>query len=180
MVRWIALSSLAGGGARDFLGILRRSIDIAREREDINRRPKVGAEDVNKAAGEYDSTKRDELKKDTYTDEEDKLQKTFEKVKSFCLDKANSNCFLIEQGSKGVEIEALNELVDLKLLHRIKSRVTVNTATQKGKLFEAFMLDLSQYSASRKRRGIELVEFWKAGTDLKLRKASLILCLSEL
>jgi hypothetical protein len=90
------------------------------------------------------------------------------------LETANSNCFLVEQSATGAEIDSLNELVDLKLLHRIKSRVTVNTASQKGRLFEAYMLDLSQYSASRKRRGLEIIEFWTPGSELKLRKASLI------
>lgn len=164
----------SGGVARDLLGILRRSIDQARERDDLDRRPKVGAEDVNKAAGEYDSTKRDEFKKDTYTDEEAHLNSMFGRVKDFCLEKANANCFLVEQEAAGPGVDAIKELVDLKLLHRIRSRVTINTATQKGKLFEAYMLDLSQYSAARKRRGLEMIEFWKAGTDLKLRKASLI------
>ncbi|MDA8563002.1 hypothetical protein N9L06_00970 [Mariniblastus sp.] len=164
----------SGGVARDFLGILRRSIAFARERDNLENRPRVGAEDVNMAAGEYDSTKRDEFKKDTYSDEEIALQITFDRVRDFCLDTANSNCFLVEQSATGPEIDSLNELVDLKLLHRIRSRVTVNTATQKGKLFEAYMLDLSQYSASRKRRGLEIIEFWTPGSELKLRKASLI------
>ena len=44
----------SGGVARDFLGIFRRSIGIARNRSAGARGPKIGVEDVNAAAGEYD------------------------------------------------------------------------------------------------------------------------------
>lgn len=164
----------SGGVARDFLGILRRAIDVAREREDLDRRPKLTAEDVNVAAGEYDTTKQDEFRKDTYTEEERSLNRVFQRLRNFCLDDANSNCFLIEQDYRGPMMDAINELVDLKLLHRIRSRVTVNTRTQRGKLFQAYMLDLSQYAGARKRRGLDIIEFWKPGTDNLLRRAKLI------
>ena len=48
----------SGGVARDFLGIFRRSIGIARNRNSGARGPKIGVEDVNAAAGEYDQYKR--------------------------------------------------------------------------------------------------------------------------
>jgi hypothetical protein len=46
----------SGGVARDFLGLLRRSILIARERGATARGRKIGIEDINGAAGEYDSS----------------------------------------------------------------------------------------------------------------------------
>lgn len=164
-----------GGVARDFLGILRRAIDVARERGDLDRRPKITAEDINVASGEYDITKQDEFRTDTYSDEEQSLNNVFNNIRDFCLNEVNSNCFLIEQDYRGPVRVAINELVDLKLLHRIRSRVTVNTRTQRGKAFEAFMLDLSQYAGSRRRRGLNIIEFWRPGTDNDLRRASLIL-----
>ena len=36
------------------------------------------------------------------------------------------------------------------------------------------MLDVSQYTGSRKRHNFELVEFWKAGSDEQLRRVKLI------
>jgi hypothetical protein len=36
------------------------------------------------------------------------------------------------------------------------------------------MLDLSQYAGARKRRELELVEFWKPSSKEALRKISLI------
>jgi hypothetical protein len=73
---------------------------------------------------------------------------------------------------RGNEVALIHELVDLKLLHLVRSRVTVSG--RRGKIFEAYMLDLSQYAGARKRRGLEMIEFWKPGVQESLRKASLI------
>lgn len=164
----------SGGVARDFLAIFRRSVVAARERGiDSSRGENVGAEDVNVAAGEYDTAKREEFKRDVFEDEESSLDAVFSEVRQFCLDTANSNCFLVDKDRRDKKVEAIHELVDLKLLHLIRSRVTVNT--RQGRLFEAYMLDLSQYAGSRKKRGLELVEFWRSDAKDRLRKASLIL-----
>ena len=66
----------------------------------------------------------------------------------------------------------IHELVDLKLLHLVRSRVTVSG--RRGGIFEAYMLDLSQYAGSRKRRGLNIIEFWKPESKEHLRRASLI------
>jgi len=167
----------SGGVARDFLSIFRRSVIVARERgSDTSRGPKVGAEDINVAAGEYDSTKREEFKRDTHADEETSLDKVFAEIRDFCLNTIGANCFLIDKDASGPMVDSLHELVDLKLLHVIRSRVTVNT--RKGRIFEAYMLDLSQYAGARKRRNFTLIEFWTSGDRDALRKASLILATS--
>ena len=62
--------------------------------------------------------------------------------------------------------------MDLKLLHLVRSRVTVSG--KKGRLFEAYMLDLSQYAGARTKRGLDLIEFWKETSAEQLRRASLI------
>ena len=69
----------SGGVARDFLGLLRRLIIIARERGDTARGGKVGVEDINAAAGEYDSSKREELTRDTL-DERQELEEEFARI----------------------------------------------------------------------------------------------------
>lgn len=159
----------SGGVARDFLSIFRRAVDVARERG----RDRINAEDINVAAGEYDSSKREEFKRDTYSDEEDSLDTVFQRVRDFCLEKVNSNCFLLNKDARGSHIDQIHELVDLKLLHLVRSRVTVKT-TRQGKIYEAYMLDLSQYAGARKRRGLEIVEFWKDDAADSLRRTSLI------
>lgn len=167
----------SGGVARDFLSIFRRSVVVARERgSGTHRGPRVSAEEINVAAGEYDTTKREEFKRDIYADEETSLDELFSTIRTFCLDSVGSNCFLIDKDAVGPMINGLHELVDLKLLHVIRSRVTVNT--HRGKIFEAYMLDLSQYAGARKRRNLKLIEFWRSGDRDALRKSSLILSTS--
>jgi len=85
----------SGGVARDFLGIFRKSINVAREREhrQNTRGPKVGIEDVNTAAGEYDTSKREEFKKDTL-DDSSELEEEFLRIVTFCTDQVETNVFL--------------------------------------------------------------------------------------
>jgi hypothetical protein len=161
----------SGGVARDFLSIFRRSVDIARERGGDHRGEKVGAEDVNVAAGEYDSSKREEFKRDTL-DDNVTLEDEFQRLRVFCLDKNNTNCFLLDKEQRGRDVDLIHELVDLKLVHLVRSRVTVSGRA--GRVFEAYMLDLSQYAGARKRRELQMVEFWEPSSKEALRKISLI------
>ena len=161
----------SGGVARDFLTIFRRSVNVARERGGSSRGEKIGAEAVNVAAGEHDTSKREEFKLDA-SDDEKQLDEEFQKVTEFCLERANSNCFLLDKNAKGPEVDLIHELVDLKLLHLARSRVTVSG--RKGMIFEAYMLDVSQYAGARKRRGLEIVEFWRRESEGRLRRAKMI------
>lgn len=164
----------SGGVARDFLTILRRSIDVARERREAgndSRGPRITAEDVNAAAGEHDPSKRDEMKRDTL-EERAALEAALTNVQQFCIDQ-EINCFLIEQGTETAGSKLLRELVDLRFVHLVKSRVTVRE--KKGVLFSAYMLDVSQYTGSRKRRELQMVNFWEAEALDRLRQPRFIL-----
>jgi hypothetical protein len=161
----------SGGVARDFLGIFRRSINAARERGANSRGPKIGAEDVNSAAGEYDTLKREEFRRDTL-DDQGILEDQFSNVRDFCLRFANKNIFLLDQDATKKHRDLIEELVDLRLLHKIRSRVTISD--RPGEVFEAYMLDVSQYTAARKRRELEIVEFWKPDFRERIRKTSLV------
>lgn len=160
-----------GGVARDFLSIFRRSVVVARERGGGPRGDKVGVEDVNVAAGEYDATKREDFKRDTL-DDSSPLDAEFQRIRQFCLEENNSNCFLLDKEQQHVEVDLIHELVDLKLVHLVRSRVTVSG--KRGRIYEAYMLDLSQYAGARKRRELKIVEFWKSDSTEALRKMSLI------
>jgi len=160
----------SGGVARDFLSIFRRSVTVARERGGGHRGEKVGAEDVNVAAGEYDSTKREEFKRDTIEEDEITLEAEFQRLNESCLIKNNTNCFILNKELRGKEVDLIHELVDLKLIHLVRSRVTVSG--RPGSIFEAYMLDLSQYAGARMRRRLNWIEFWKHPESL--RKATLI------
>ena len=162
----------SGGVARDFLGILRRSISIARNRTSGARGPKIGVEDVNVAAGEYDQYKTQELRRDTFTEEEQPIQAEFASIRDFCLQSANANCFLIRKDGDQSLFERIQELTDLRLVHKVRSRVTISS--RQGELFEAYMLDVSQYTASRKRRDFEIIEFWRPDSTERLRRVGLV------
>ena len=59
----------SGGVARDFLAVFRRAVDVVRQRSEGHRRPKIGSEDVIVAAGEHETSKREELKRDMLEDQ---------------------------------------------------------------------------------------------------------------
>jgi hypothetical protein len=161
----------SAGVARDFLSIFRRSIDIARERGGGPRGPKIGAEDVNVASGEYDTYKREDFNRDA-TEDSKVLNDLYDDISIFCLEKINTNCFLINKDSTSANVNLLHGLVDLKLLHLVRSRVTVSG--RPGLIYEAYMLDLSRYTGARKQREFKIVEFWKSSSTEILRRASMI------
>jgi hypothetical protein len=162
----------SGGVARDFLTIFNR---VARERlisGKFARGNKIGSEDVNVAAGQQGAYKEEDFNRDTGTDDRDRLISNFDEILSFCTMKIKANCILIEKDITSPHVDTINELVDLKFLHRAKTRVTVRDRT--GRLYDAYMLDLSQYAGERARKDFEMVKFWGPDSDDALRKASLI------
>ena len=160
-----------GGVTRDFLAIFRKAVDVAKERRSDHRGARIGSEDVNVAAGEHETSKREELKRDTL-DDQLQIEKQFEKIADFCIDTAKANLFLLDKASTGEEVELIHELVDLRLIHLVRSRITVSK--RPGKIFEAYMLDVSQYTGSRKRHNFEIVDFWKPESLEELRRVKLI------
>ena len=136
------------------------------------RGPKIGVEDVNAAAGEYDRYKTEELSRDTFKEEEQPIQSEFARIRDFCLQSANANCFLIEKDADQQLFDRIQVLTDLRLVHKVRSRVTISG--RQGRLFEAYMLDVSQYTASRKKREFEIIEFWRADSTERLRRIGLI------
>jgi hypothetical protein len=165
----------SGGVARDFLTIFRRALDFARERMaggDTARGERIGAEDVNRAAGENDKFKREDFSRDAGKEEQGRLLATFEEASEFCLAKAKANCFLVDKDFTNAHVANIAELVDLKFLHHVKSRVTVRD--RQHRLYDAYMLDLSQYAGERARQNFEIVEFWGRDADDTLRKGRFI------
>jgi len=165
----------SGGVARDFLTIFSRSIEVAKERVprgDLARGPKIGSEDVNVAAGELGQYKEEEFSRDTGTEDRDRLQSISSSIFEFCTERTKANCFLVEKDVSNETTAGINELIDLKFLHRARSRVTVRNRV--GRLYDAYMLDLSRYTGERARRNFEIVKFWEKGSDDTLRRANLI------
>jgi len=163
----------SGGVTRDFIGIFSGAISQAKNRRSGDYRgPKVGAEDVNLASGDYDPMKREEFKLDTDSDRE-VLELAFQKLVTFCTEKSKCNIFLVSQKLKGPVRDSVDQLIDLRLIHPVKSRVTLK-AGAKGELFEAYMLDLSQYTAARKVQKFQMLDLNEKETSEAMRKASFI------
>jgi hypothetical protein len=166
----------SGGVARDFLTIFRRAIDVARERGKTYRGERINAEDVNMAAGEHDTSKRDELKRDTIG-ERDRLEYALSAIQDFCLGN-KVNCFLVERESLSKGQTLLGELVDLRFVHVVESRTSVRD--ERGKLYTGYMLDISQYTGERRRRELQMIEFWKREEIDRIRQAKYVLDLAAL
>lgn len=133
----------------------------------------MGAEDVNVAAGDLDDFKREDFQRDTESEtDQEAILGAFNAIKEFCLKSAKSNCFLVEKDFRNEKTELVPNLVDLKFLHRAQSRVTVRNRT--GRLYDAYMLDISQYTGSRAIRNFDIIDFWGKDSDDSLRKASFI------
>lgn len=162
----------SGGVARDFLTIFRRSVDVARERPvTSNRGPRIGAEDVNRASGEHDQTKRDELRRDTAAEGE-RIEAALARIVEFCTEKAQSNCFLVQRDRHEEYIQLIAELVDMRMIHLVRSRTSV--AHRKGQAYIAYMLDLSQYTGDRKKRELNMISIWAPEGEDQLRLAKYI------
>jgi hypothetical protein len=169
----------SGGVARDFLTIFRKSIDFARERgSDDARGPRIGGEDVNRAAGEHDTSKRDELRRDAAKEETTRLETALAIIRQHCLEETEVNCFLIERDVETRRRPIVDELLDLKMLHLVHSRVTI--PVRPGKYYIAYMLDLSQYTGDRKRRNLEMLDFSADPGREALRRVKLIFDLTRL
>ncbi len=167
------LTIASGGVTRDFIGIFANSISLAKEREkEHHRGPKIGAEDVNLAAGDYAPLKQEEFKLDTDSEREE-LEAAFKKLVTFCTEKSKCNVFLIQQKLSGQIRDSIDQLIDLRLIHPVKSRVTLKKGAT-GELFEAYMLDVSQYTAARKVHQFQIVDLSARERDESIRKASLV------
>lgn len=164
----------SGGVARDFLGIFRRSLDEAKERLshklDHHRGSRISAEDVNKASGSYGETKQEEFQRDTL-EESAPLEMEFKRIKDF-VSQTKRNVFLIDQELASSQVDQINELIDLRLIHEIRNRITVTS--KPGKVYRAYILDVSQYTGERARKDVEIMEFWKDANKDRIRIASLI------
>lgn len=161
----------SGGVARDFLGILRRSISFARTRGGTTGGDRLGVEDVNAAAGEYYSSKREELLRDT-AEEGPVLENAFWRITQFCRRHSKTNVFLLDKDLPESAVQQIAELVDLRLIHKVRGRVTV--PNRASKIYEAYMIDVSQYTASRRMRNFRMVDFWRDGASNQFRQAGLI------
>jgi hypothetical protein len=78
-------------------------------------------------------------------------------------------CLLWHTYARGL----IEELMDLRLVHKVSSHETVSK--KQGKVFEAYMLDVSAYAEMRKKRGFDEIMFWGKARNERIRRITLVL-----
>ncbi|MBT1606945.1 ATP-binding protein [Curtobacterium flaccumfaciens] len=129
------------------------------------RRPKAratGVQDVNQAAGDAASAKINELEEDMAANSgvAERTLATLAAVRDFCLNEQSFTYFLVGYRDKEAApklYSLLTDLMDVRLIHLIDSGVS--DAHEAGSRSEAYMLDLSQFSGSRLKQNITVLDF---------------------
>lgn len=149
----------SGAVPRDYMVLAVSAINRTRRRPNART---TGVQDVNQAAGDAASSKIQELEEDMAVNSgvAERTLLTLKKVRSFCLDEESFTYFLVgyrdkEQTPKLYSL--LTDLMDVRMIHLVDSGVS--DAHQAGSRFEAYMLDLSQFSGSRLKQRISVLDF---------------------
>ena len=148
----------SGGVPRDFLVLSALAIETARQRANAR---STGVQDVNEAAGKFSQAKLRELEDDAASaiGQAKVRRDVLQRVRSFLLDDRATTFFRIDFLDKELhneEYTILQSLMDLRLLHLINS--SISDESQAGRRFEVYMLDLSQFSGSRLRKNLRVLD----------------------
>jgi len=149
----------SGSVPRDYLLLAANSILKAQERPNAKL---VGVQDVNRAAGDAAQIKIQELDEDLSIDSEwaQQARDALERIRAFCLDEKRYTYFRIAHRDKEDHTEAYDavaSLMDLRLIHLLNP--AVSDGKKAGVRYEAYLLDLSQYSGDRLRKNIHVLDF---------------------
>ena len=158
----------SAGVPRDLLLLCARAIQIARLRENART---VGTQDVNEAAGEAGSQKLLELEDDAASSvgkaqlrllamDIIRREIIFDRKHSFFRVNFRDKSNLPE------EYILLISLADLRLIHLVKA--SLSDGENAGEKSEVYMIDLSEYSGSRLRQDLSVIDL--QGDVLVLRK----------
>lgn len=155
----------SAGVPRDFLVLTARSIQIARGRPNVR---SVGTQDVNEAAGEAGQQKIADLEEDVASSSAQRIQ-ALDEVRKFTIGDRHCSFFRVgfkDKNEKPEEYAVLQSLMDLRLIHLIKG--SLSEAHAAGERSEVYMIDLSEYSGSKLKKDISVIEL--QGDALVLRK----------
>ncbi|ARU06716.1 hypothetical protein CCO03_07290 [Comamonas serinivorans] len=162
----------SGGVPRDFLTLCAASLQTARQRSNAKT---VGVQDVNNAAGIISQTKQQELEDDAAATSGRSaiLVASLNIVRDFLLSDQQITFFRIEFRDKELhqgEYRALQALADLRMIHLINA--SLSDPHHAGKRSEVYLLDLSQYSGSRLKQNLYVLDFEKGHMVLKRTRSS--------
>lgn len=149
----------SGAVPRDYMVLAVSALSRARRRPNSRL---AGVQDVNQAAGDAASSKIQELEEDMAANSgvaEQTLQ-SLAIIRNFCLIEESFTYFLVGYRDKEQQpklYSLLTDLMDVRLIHLVDSGVS--DSHQAGLRFEAYMLDLSQFSGSRLKQKITVLDF---------------------
>lgn len=157
----------SGGVPRDFLILGATAIQVARLRPSARA---AAVQDVNESAGKIAQTKLQELEDDAASSIGKAKSKVsaLSRLKQFLIEEKQTTYFRVdfldkEQHPK--EYELMQSLMDLRLLHLIHSGLS--DERHAGRRSEVYMLDLSQFSGTRLKRNLKVLDFTKGYLVLK-------------
>jgi hypothetical protein len=162
----------SGGVPRDFLTLCASSIQTARQRSKASA---VGVQDVNNAAGVAGQTKLHELEDDAaaVAGRSAVLITALNSLRAFLLTDKQITFFRVDFRDKevrGQEYRVLQALADLRMLHLINA--SLSDAQQAGQRSEVYLLDLSQYSGSRLKQRLRVLDFEHGHMVLKRTRST--------
>ncbi|MEU9965132.1 hypothetical protein [Streptomyces malaysiensis] len=149
----------SGAVPRDFLILAGSSIMKAQRRQNARL---VGVQDVTQAAGDAAQVKLQELEEDmaSNVDTATRTIAGLNILRNFCLEETGFTYFLIgyrDKEDNPNHYNVITELLDVRMIHLIDAGVS--DAHAAGQRSEVYMLDLSQFSGSRLKQGIQVLEF---------------------
>lgn len=157
----------SGGVPRDFLILSATAIQVARERPNAK---EARVQDVNEAAGRMAQIKLQELEDDAASSKgkaEARIE-ALRRLRAFLLEDRQITYFRVDFRDKEAnsnEYDLLQSLMDLRLFHLINAGLS--DERQAGRRSEVYMLDLSQFSGSRFKRNLKVLDFTKGHLVLK-------------
>ena len=162
----------SGGVPRDFLTLCGASLQTARRRENART---VGVQDVNNVAGITAQTKLQELEDDAAAalGRSQVLLSALNCIRDFLLTDQQITFFRIDFRDKEAnptEYRLLQALADLRMLHLINA--SLSDPHQAGHRSEVYLLDLSQYSGSRLKQKLTVLDFERGHMVLKRTRST--------
>ncbi|MGO9791749.1 MAG: hypothetical protein ACLP8S_20280 [Solirubrobacteraceae bacterium] len=152
----------SGAVPRDYLVLANQAIGEARKRANAR---VVGIEDVNRAAGQASAAKRRELEEDLAADsaEAGMTLNALSAIRAFCLERPGVEPYTYfrvsfrAKESRQEEYALLTRLLEVRMIHMLDA--SISDPKRAGTRFEVYMLDLSEYTGQRLRRGVHTLNF---------------------
>jgi hypothetical protein len=152
----------SGAVPRDYLVLANQAIAEARKRPNAR---VVGIEDVNRVAGQASAAKRQELEEDLAAESADAALtlNALAALRGFCFDRPGIEpwtYFRVSFRAKETrqeEYALLTRLLEVRMIHMLDA--SISDPKRAGMRYEVYMLDLSEYTGQRLRRGVHVLNF---------------------